>query len=248
MIPNTRSFRPDVTVGTRIQQIEDVMNQTLLHRTPSVYSGSRFGIVICGLALGCLMASVLSQEGLRHERNREQPRLNSERIEATFGSYGIDVLEETPVRVSMLHSVHDGDRICRTFAIVCFAESFPKAFRVPMNKVRKGASLGATLKDAGFLVEKRPLQIGEIPSGPRFLELAKLESSQDLAFFSYELSAQKDGEAAVIATIIEVYHPDYLTLEQLRTLTPLAPNRHDDETTTRLKQLAVSKMRKQSPL
>lgn len=195
-----------------------------------------------------MIPSVFSQEGVRRETNREQPKLNSERIEATFGSYGIEVLEETPVRVSMLHSLHDGNKICRTFAIVCFADSFPKALRVPMNKVKKGASLGATLKDAGFQVEKRPLQIGVIPSGPRFLKLAKLESSQDLAFFSYELSARKDGEAMVIATLIEIYHPDYLTLEQLEALVPSAPDRNNDETTARLKQLAVLKMKRQSPL
>jgi hypothetical protein len=41
--------------------------------------------------------------------------LNSERIEQTFGSYGIDVIaSDALLRVSNLYSRHDGEKITRT--------------------------------------------------------------------------------------------------------------------------------------
>ena len=48
-----------------------------------------------------------------------RPLLNSERIERKFGSYGIDVLRnDDAVRMSNLYSLRDGEKICRTFAVV----------------------------------------------------------------------------------------------------------------------------------
>ena len=47
--------------------------------------------------------------------------LNSERIAAEFGSYGVDVLEQDEhVRVSNLFSGSAENKICRTFAVVRF--------------------------------------------------------------------------------------------------------------------------------
>ena len=45
--------------------------------------------------------------------------LNSERIAATFGSYGVEVLEQNgAVRVSNLFSGEGEERVTRTFAVV----------------------------------------------------------------------------------------------------------------------------------
>src|SRR5690606_34722880 len=83
------------------------------------------------LALG--LAALIAAVGVNAQRDAEpyaQPApvevpqrelLNSERIERRFGSYGIDVLQsDGRYRVSNLYSVHDGAKICRTFAVVAY--------------------------------------------------------------------------------------------------------------------------------
>ena len=58
--------------------------------------------------------------------------LNSERIAEKFGNYGIEVLEQNPLRVSSLYSVEHGQRVCRTFAIVMFEPHPTEALLAPL--------------------------------------------------------------------------------------------------------------------
>ena len=49
------------------------------------------------------------------------PTLNSDAIKATFGSYGVTILNQTEsTRVANLHSTHSGREICRTLAVTEF--------------------------------------------------------------------------------------------------------------------------------
>lgn len=164
----------------------------------------------------------LAVSGLSEERagirKTDTPKLNSERIEERFGSYGIEVLEHAPVRVSKLYSIHGEEKICRTFAIVSFTEPAAKDLQPALTRIKAGASLGATLKKAGWKVEKEPLHIGTIPAGPRFRKLAKLEQSPDLAVSIYRLHATREEVNHEVATVIEIHHPEYLDEQQLREL------------------------------
>lgn len=77
--------------------------------------------------------------------------LNSERIEATFGSYGVqaDSCSEA-LRVSHLFSRHGQRRVTRTLALVQFEQPVPEALREPHGVVvDQGSSLGATLQAHG---------------------------------------------------------------------------------------------------
>jgi hypothetical protein len=156
--------------------------------------------------------------------------LNSERIAARFGSYGVAVLAASDtLRLSNLFSHEPGDanrRTCRTLAIVHFAGSANDPLLAREHqRILAGGSLGAVLTAAGWRVAKHPLQRGEIgpPRGGSALhELMRLGERPGapprLAVNVYALAAERDGHTIPYATLAEVYHPDYLTLADLEAL------------------------------
>jgi hypothetical protein len=159
-----------------------------------------------------------------------QPPLNSERIEDRFGSFGIDVLPSADgIRRSNLYSVHDGERICRTYAVVRLHEPAADTGDAALARARRaidaGGSLGATLEDAGFDVIKRTRYVGSLPEfepAPRWLQWMRTGSSAGLAIHVYELYVNKDPEVIDVASIIEVHHPDYLARDDLERLYEVA--------------------------
>lgn len=173
---------------------------------------------------------------------KDSPKLNSERIAARFGSYGIRVIEHEP-RVSVLFSRHDGVEICRTLAIVEFTRPIPDPLKSPISKVIAGGSLGATLKEAGWRISKRFLHHDTLTAGPRFIRLAHLEQAAPLAVSIYELIVSRGGNTLPVATLVEIYHPDYLNLTNLKALQPQTAN--SDRQVNRLLQLAREKMKEE---
>lgn len=159
-----------------------------------------------------------------------QPPLNSERIEDRFGSFGIDVLPSPDgIRRSNLYSVHDGERICRTYAVVRLHDSAATTGDTALSRARRaidaGASLGATLEDAGFQVIKRTRYVGSLPQlhpEPRWLGWMRTGTSAGLAVHIYELYVKKDAELSDIASVIEVHHPEYLVPGDLAQLYEVA--------------------------
>jgi hypothetical protein len=68
-----------------------------------------------------IAALLLAAQGAA-ARAQDRELLNSERIAAAFGSYGVEVVEQdSQVRVSNLFSGAGAGRVCRTFAVVRFA-------------------------------------------------------------------------------------------------------------------------------
>ncbi len=150
-----------------------------------------------------------------------RPLLNSERIERIFGSYGIEVLESEPIRVSNLYSQENERKICRTFAIVDFSDSIPEALSAPYREIREGGSLGATLKKAGWEIEKRHEFFGEATAGNRFRDLAHLKSDAAdtrYALHIYTLWVKREEQRHPFSTIAEIHHPEYLDLKDLKSL------------------------------
>ncbi len=172
-----------------------------------------FQVALFTCGVGCRNTATAPQyEELR-------PLLNSERIERIFGSYGIEVLESEPIRVSNLYSQENGKQVCRTFAIVDFSDSIPETLSAPYREIRKGGSLGATLKNAGWEIEKRHEFFGEAKAGKRFRDLAQLESDAGdtrYAIHIYTLWAKRDEQRHPFSTIAEIHHPQYLELEDLK--------------------------------
>lgn len=159
--------------------------------------------------------------------------LNSERIKLQFGSYGVEVLEHgARTRVSNLYSVEDNRWVCRTLAVVVFAPEVDPRLTAEHQHILAGGSIGAVLQAAGWTVGKRQLFVGEVAApaaGDRLFALMDIPAGSAeseaggrggrLAIDVYEMVLTRSGGDAIsYATIAEVYHPDYLDLDDLHVL------------------------------
>ena len=145
--------------------------------------------------------------------------LNSERIEKRFGSYSMDVLAgKAGLRRSSLFSVNDGQRVCRTYAVVLFADPLGEHCSDAHAKVLAGNSIGAIFRSHGWNVHKQTLHIGslELPPGNQDISrLMQIDAPCKLALHVYQLLLAKDAQVLEYATIVETHHPDYLTESDL---------------------------------
>ncbi len=168
----------------------------------------------CLLVAACcgLMLAACGSQG--------QP-LNSERIQQTFGSYGVEVLQSSNEgRVSSLYSGSGDDKVTRTFAVVKFSGRIRPAFADEHSRVESGQSLGAVFKSAGWEIEKHNIFVGEmeIPAKYGLLsELMQIDLPQYLATHVYLFVIRKGKNSYRYATITELHHPDYLSATDLRT-------------------------------
>ena len=148
--------------------------------------------------------------------------LNSERIQQTFGSYGVEVLSSSDTdRVSSLYSDTELGPVTRTFAVVEFARAPNVAYLDEHRRIVSGHSIGATFKSAGWEIDKRHVFIGEFDVPQRFDLLARLMQiglPATLAAHVYRFNISKDGRSFDYATIVEVHHPDYLDTAELKSL------------------------------
>ncbi|MEM8984512.1 MAG: hypothetical protein AAGC71_15885 [Pseudomonadota bacterium] len=156
-----------------------------------------------------------------------EPRLlNSERIEARYGDYAVDVrFQSDSARISELYSNGAGERRTRTIAVVEFAaHDAPELDRVDAA-IRAGASLGASLKEAGWLVIKESLSVGSLTAPDDLytrLGAALCHTGRGpIAVYRYRLRASKGAADYLYATITEFYDPDYLTVSALSRLTAI---------------------------
>jgi hypothetical protein len=143
--------------------------------------------------------------------------LNSERIEQDFGSYGIDVrYSDSQLRISNLYSLEDGARITRTLAIVGYPDTIDNAFADVHQTVLAGASIGASFRDAGWQVSKtmHSYFIAGVPVP--VAEAMQIPPRVGLAAHAYRLAISQGRQHFDYALIIEIHHPDYLSLDDLR--------------------------------
>jgi hypothetical protein len=149
----------------------------------------------------------------------ETSSLNSERIARKFGSYGLEVIENTDnIRVSNLYSRDANGRICRTFAVVGISRGIDPSLAAEHAQILEGASIGAVFKRNGWNIEKRHQYIGEMTIGKQATRLSRvmrLKPPTTVAVHNYMLTVSKDGSAFDYAIITEVHHPDYLTISTL---------------------------------
>ncbi|MBT8092815.1 MAG: hypothetical protein KJN77_07255 [Gammaproteobacteria bacterium] len=141
--------------------------------------------------------------------------LNSERIEQRFGSYGIDLLaSEAGLRRSSLYSIENGAHICRTYAVVRFADQPDARYGEEHSKVLAGNSIGAIFRSHGWDVHKQTLHIGslQLPAGNESISpLMRINGPRELALHVYQLLLVRDKRVFDYATILETHHPDYLS-------------------------------------
>jgi hypothetical protein len=141
--------------------------------------------------------------------------LNSERIAAAFGTYGIEVLEQDEAsRVSNLYSTAGGERTCRTFAVVRYERIGPE-LREEHASIVAGGSIGAVFAAAGWEVRKTHLRYGMLAATPRLSRLMRIEAGTPLTMHVYALDVARAGRTHEYAVLAELHHPDYLSREEL---------------------------------
>ncbi len=152
----------------------------------------------------------------------EPELLNSERIKQRFGSFGLDVLHSSNgLRRASLHSIEDGRKLCRTYAIVRFDNVPDNVIGEEHARILAGSSIGATFKANGWTIYKETRYIGELQIPAHAAEVRNLMAVDDdelLAMHVYRLLLKKDEQTIDYATIIELHHPEYLTEAQVTKL------------------------------
>ena len=140
------------------------------------------------------------------------PTLNSDAIKATFGSYGVDVINQSEsTRVANLYSLSGDAKICRTLAVTEFVLPTDPALTEAHRLIRAGGSIGATLRSDGFTINKKLLIKTETTAGDEFVSLTDGSVLLGAPLYTkvYALFAQQDGRQIPYAVIAEAYHPEH---------------------------------------
>ena len=140
------------------------------------------------------------------------PTLNSDAIKATFGTYGVDVINQSEsTRVANLYSLSGDAKICRTLAVTEFVLPTDPALTEAHRLIRAGGSIGATLRSAGFTINKKLLIKTETVAGDEFVSLTHGSVLLGAPLYTkvYALFAQQDGLQIPYAVIAEAYHPEH---------------------------------------
>ena len=157
--------------------------------------------------------------------------LNSERIEKKFGSYGLDIIDNSKFsRVSFLYSLDSNcqknlsdddtqkDLHCkqyRTLAIVNFFNFNDVIYE--HKKILNGASIGATFKKNNWSIEKETILISEFSNKENQI-INEWSNNSDLEKFAihiYEISLKKSQLQVKYAQIIEIHNSSYLVSDDL---------------------------------
>jgi hypothetical protein len=140
------------------------------------------------------------------------PTLNSDAIKATFGSYGVEVLSQSEsTRVANLYSLSGDAKICRTLAVTEFVLPMDPALAEAHRLIKAGGSIGATLRSAGFSINKKLLIKTEIAAGDEFVSLTHGSVVVGAPLYTkvYALLAQQGNRQTPYAVIAEAYHPEH---------------------------------------
>ncbi len=147
---------------------------------------------------------------------QETTLLNSDQIMQKFGSYGVEVLSQSDgVRLANLYSQHDQLAICRTLAVTRFHEPTPSSLAEADSHIRQGESIGMTLKEAGWSVDKHVATECLAPAGKYFeaLTAGTVPRGTEITVRVYTLRTTQGQQSVDYAAIAEAYHPAHITSE-----------------------------------
>jgi hypothetical protein len=154
-------------------------------------------------------------------------KLNSDRISYFFGSYGIEPVPVSSasfqnLRISNLHSVHEGKKVMRTLAVVQFIEPLPESLKKVHEAILGGQSMGIALRQDGWTIDKAPVYFGSVSLSSELKSWMQEDSGSEGVVHIYRLDVSKNGsdERLPYCTIIEVHSPQYLDAVWLRALHP----------------------------
>jgi len=158
---------------------------------------------------------------------------NSDRIKIKFGSYGIDIIEnDNNIRVSSLYSLHHGQKINRTIAVVAYPDVIEAAFVREHEAIINGQSIGVVFEQHGWAIYKQHQFIGEFKIPAECIGNHWLFGTGTVppAIHSYSLVVSKNGSSFNYAMIAEVHHPDFLRLKDLQTIYTQGCDKHQAQT------------------
>ncbi len=145
--------------------------------------------------------------------------LNSERIQMKYGSYGVDILHsDSTTRITSLYSEDGNRRITRTYAVVLYPAVIESAILQEHYMILRGGSIGQVFKDMGWIIDKQSIYFGLLPPSEQFDSIYEMMGGINptgLALYMYMFAVEKDGLSYDYATIAEVYHPDYLNIDDI---------------------------------
>jgi hypothetical protein len=147
--------------------------------------------------------------------------LNSDAIRARYGSYSVVVISQsTTQRVAALRSGFASDSICRTLALTQFAVPVAAELLPAHQRILAGASIGETIRNAGFVVTKSDPIYFQLSSWELFEQLAQHTVPRNAPLLAqiYRIGATTAEKHIPYAVIIEIYHPDYRSLEEQETI------------------------------
>ncbi len=145
--------------------------------------------------------------------------MNSERIAERYGNYGIALIrQDRNLRIADLYSTTSTRKTTRTLAMTRFVEPVAEPLAAGHDQVLEGASIGETFKSLGWRIDRVQLTqelLENTATGTRLQRLMGLSDEHSLALAIYALRLHMGDATLDYAFIAEVYHPDYLPLENL---------------------------------
>ncbi len=154
-------------------------------------------------------------------------KLNSDRIEYFYGSYGVEQIQISPSpfdegRISNLYSLDGDKKIMRTLAIVDFKKPVHDSLQVVHKNICEGQSVGIALRQNGWMIDKTPLYFGSVSLSPQIRVLMNEKSYDQAVIHIYNLNVFKESleDRLLYCTIIEIHSPQYLDKKWLKALYP----------------------------
>lgn len=145
--------------------------------------------------------------------------LNSERIKYFFGNCAIEVLETPfPNRISNQYTIQNGQKFSRTIAVVDFEKCLPAIILKTHQHIKDGASIGLTLRNEGWQIEKKALYFGSMDMPEQIKTWMKQEKQQKIEVYAYELVISKGDLSTKYCTIVEMYSPEFLDNQRMKQL------------------------------
>ena len=179
-----------------------------------------FTLSSCSIEVNKDLSTEANKSVATIESSQLRPLLNSERIKKKFGSYGIEVLESgAKIRVSNLYSIQGERKTTRTIAVVYYPDIVDPLFSQEHQEILQGQSIGAVFKRNGWQIDKRHQYFGQIGASEELASVYTLFGGimpTQLAVHVYSLFIEKNGSKFHYATIAEIHHPQYLTLQELK--------------------------------
>lgn len=185
-----------------------------------------FGLAVTSLLIlsGCVSLQHRQPNELSVQNDKSFLRpglLTSERINAKFGSFGVQVLlqdELSNIRFSNLYSLENGEKITRTLALVNFVEKIDPRLKKTHQEILDGASLGATLTKHGFLLQKNIVFTGVFDGLPPQLNAMMKVPNTEFAATIYEVLVKINNDTVPYCTITEIFSPAFVSKTELTSL------------------------------